>query len=211
MMANECEYWAEGTQAWFDGTAREGGPAGALLGGAVHCMAGFCTAGCARWWVRPQIKHCSATRHAVPTVPADVTSGVNTRDKLKERDPQLAELLSAVYGDGAWRYPQSAPRAFPQEDSKHRSKRQRSQQQGQQQPEVAVLVEGLNPMTQPLLTGGGGISGVARRGGRRKGGGGAQHGGNDEDDTSKLTSVPRRITRAFARLVGGCFGAACLP
>ena len=24
MMANECEYWAEGTQAWFDATVREG-------------------------------------------------------------------------------------------------------------------------------------------------------------------------------------------
>ena len=24
MMANESEYWAEGTQAWFDATVREG-------------------------------------------------------------------------------------------------------------------------------------------------------------------------------------------
>lgn len=24
MMANECEYWAEGSQAWFDATVRKG-------------------------------------------------------------------------------------------------------------------------------------------------------------------------------------------
>ncbi len=29
MMANECEYWAEGSQAWFDATLREGECCGA--------------------------------------------------------------------------------------------------------------------------------------------------------------------------------------
>ncbi|EFN55802.1 hypothetical protein CHLNCDRAFT_145288 [Chlorella variabilis] len=79
MMENESEYWAEGTQAWFDATVRE-----------------------------------------------DVTSGVNTRHKLQERDPKLAELMTLVYGDGDWRYPQTAPHKFaPCEES---SERQHGQQ-----------------------------------------------------------------------------------
>jgi hypothetical protein len=42
----------------------------------------------------------------------DVTSGINTREKLKRHDPRLASLLAAAYGDGPWRYPQTAPAPF---------------------------------------------------------------------------------------------------
>lgn len=43
-------------------------------------------------------------------LPADVTSGVTTREAVKQRDPQLASLLARVYGDGGWRYAATAPR-----------------------------------------------------------------------------------------------------
>ncbi|EFJ48643.1 hypothetical protein VOLCADRAFT_117556, partial [Volvox carteri f. nagariensis] len=65
IMENEDEYWAEGTQAWFDATIR-----------------------------------------------TDVTSGVNTRGQLQQRDPGLAALMARVYGDGSWRYPLDSPRPF---------------------------------------------------------------------------------------------------
>ena len=42
-------------------------------------------------------------------VSADVNSGVYTRELLKQHDPELGALLEAVYGDGSWRYPQTAP------------------------------------------------------------------------------------------------------
>ena len=57
-MENLAEYWAEGTQSWFDtnrANDNEHGP-------------------------------------------------VDTRDKLKAHDPELAQLLAGVYGDGPWRY-----------------------------------------------------------------------------------------------------------
>ena len=44
---------------------------------------------------------------------ADVNSGVCTRDLLKQHDPQLATVLMRVYGDGSWRYQQTAPVAWP--------------------------------------------------------------------------------------------------
>jgi hypothetical protein len=43
---------------------------------------------------------------------ADVTSGVNTREKLKRKDPELASILATVFGDGPWRYPLTAPQPF---------------------------------------------------------------------------------------------------
>ncbi|GIM16741.1 hypothetical protein Vretimale_19340 [Volvox reticuliferus] len=64
-MENEEEYWAEGTQAWFDATIR-----------------------------------------------TDVTSGVNTREKLRQRDPGLAAMMMRAYGDGSWRYPSDSPGIF---------------------------------------------------------------------------------------------------
>jgi len=54
--SNEQEYWAEGTQAWFD--------------------------------------------HANPRN----SGGLDTRDDVKQKDPQLAALLTEIYGDGPWRY-----------------------------------------------------------------------------------------------------------
>ena len=54
------EYWAEGTQSWFDATARY-----------------------------------------------DVNETLNTRARLRRHDPQLAALLRAAYGDGAWRFTQT--------------------------------------------------------------------------------------------------------
>jgi hypothetical protein len=63
--ANCDEYFAEGTQAWFDATVRQ-----------------------------------------------DATSGVTSRAELRRRDPLLAEVMMAVWGDGRWRYPRTAPAAF---------------------------------------------------------------------------------------------------
>lgn len=43
---------------------------------------------------------------------ADVNSGINTRAGLKAHDLVLAALMVHAYGDGKWRYPQTAPAAF---------------------------------------------------------------------------------------------------
>ncbi|GLC50836.1 hypothetical protein PLESTB_000437300 [Pleodorina starrii] len=85
IMENEEEYWAEGTQAWFDATLRD-----------------------------------------------DVTSGVNTREKLKMRDPGLAAVMTRVYGDGPWRYPHDSPAPF-----RMRSTSQRRSSDGAASPEAA--------------------------------------------------------------------------
>lgn len=39
----------------------------------------------------------------------DVTSGMTCREAVKQRDPELAALLTTVWGDGPWRYPLTAP------------------------------------------------------------------------------------------------------
>jgi hypothetical protein len=158
---------------------------------------------------------------SLPCLPADVTSGVNTREKLKERDPRLAELLSKVYGDGSWRYPATAPGKFQPWASSSSGGRQRSRRGGskqapsaaaaattqhheqqQQQRQVPVLVE-QHSNTEPLLhgAGGNGIGGVSRR--RRTGSPSRRGGGGC---SGSLGVVPRRITRAFALLTGCCFG-----
>ena len=63
-MTDKEEYWAEGTQSWFD------------------------------------------TNRAND----DLHNHVDTRDKLKEYDPALAELLTEVFGDMDWRYTQAVTR-----------------------------------------------------------------------------------------------------
>ena len=63
-ITNRAEYWAEGTQSWFD------------------------------------------TNRAND----DQHNHVDTRDKLKEYDPALAELLTEVFGDADWRYTQAVTR-----------------------------------------------------------------------------------------------------
>eukprot|EP00897_Mesotaenium_endlicherianum_P000990 jgi/Mesen1/10892/ME000935S10219 len=35
---------------------------------------------------------------------SDVNDGINTREKLRRHDPEIAALLEQVYGDGDWRY-----------------------------------------------------------------------------------------------------------
>lgn len=40
---------------------------------------------------------------------ADVNDGVNTRNKLKKHDSQLANLLEKAFGDGEWMYQQTSP------------------------------------------------------------------------------------------------------
>lgn len=57
MAVDEKEYWAEGSESWFNASLRN-----------------------------------------------DVNDGVNTREKLKGHDPELAQLLFEIYGDGDWRY-----------------------------------------------------------------------------------------------------------
>ena len=38
------------------------------------------------------------------TIRTDVNGGVNTREALRTKDPQLSALLQEVFGDGPWRY-----------------------------------------------------------------------------------------------------------
>lgn len=78
IMANESEYWAEASQAWFNATVR-----------------------------------------------TDVTSGLTTREALKARDPRLAAVMARVWGDGAWRYPLTAPCPFAPFVPKPRAQQQR--------------------------------------------------------------------------------------
>jgi hypothetical protein len=43
------------------------------------------------------------------TVRLDATSGMITRNAVKKRDPELAGILTEIWGDGDWRYLQTAP------------------------------------------------------------------------------------------------------
>ncbi len=43
------------------------------------------------------------------TVRCDVNDGVNSREKLAQHDPGLAQALQAAFGDNPWRYPHTAP------------------------------------------------------------------------------------------------------
>ena len=63
---NKEEYWAEGTQSWFD-TNREND---------------------------------------------DLHNHVDTREELKTYDPELAKLLTDIYGDGDWRYTPATSRTY---------------------------------------------------------------------------------------------------
>lgn len=56
------------------------------------------------------------------TIREDATSGVISRDLLKKKDPLMATILVAVWGDGDWRYPQTAPAPFKQRRSSSSSK-----------------------------------------------------------------------------------------
>ncbi|KAK9866376.1 hypothetical protein WJX84_002393 [Apatococcus fuscideae] len=47
------------------------------------------------------------------TARTDVNSGIDTRQKVKQRDGQMAALLHQVYGDMPWRYWHDCPAAFP--------------------------------------------------------------------------------------------------
>lgn len=149
-----------------------------------------------------------------------MTSGVNTRHKLQERDPKLAELMTLVYGDGDWRYPQTAPHKFaPCEESSERQHGQQAESSrsgagaAMQRPMVQVVVlpaEGemgrSGEMLNPLLALGAPGSGVATRRTRRGAGSPARQSSGSGGGGSKLAAVPRRITRAFARLAGCCLG-----
>uniref|UniRef100_A0A383VWG0 von Hippel-Lindau disease tumour suppressor beta domain-containing protein n=1 Tax=Tetradesmus obliquus TaxID=3088 RepID=A0A383VWG0_TETOB len=46
------------------------------------------------------------------TVRCDVNSGINTRQKLQQHDPGLAELLLKVYGNNCWCYTDTSPGVF---------------------------------------------------------------------------------------------------
>ncbi len=37
------------------------------------------------------------------TIRTDINGGMNTREKLKEADPGLSDLMTRAFGDGAWR------------------------------------------------------------------------------------------------------------
>lgn len=70
-MQNRMEYWAEGTQCWFD------------------------------------TNRANDSEHGP----------IDTRDKLKPYDPELAKLLTEVYGDFEWRYQRPAKR--PESERAH--------------------------------------------------------------------------------------------
>lgn len=65
LMSNADEYWAEGSQAWFDATVR-----------------------------------------------LDVTAGMTRREEVQKCDPHLATALQSVWGEGSWRFIDTAPRKF---------------------------------------------------------------------------------------------------
>jgi len=46
------------------------------------------------------------------SITADVNNGINTRQKLRKHDPQLAALLEQAFGDGEWRYQKTSPADF---------------------------------------------------------------------------------------------------
>jgi len=46
------------------------------------------------------------------TVRQDVTAGITTRAELRRRDPQLAAVMEEVWGNGSWKYPDTAPKKF---------------------------------------------------------------------------------------------------
>jgi hypothetical protein len=75
------------------------------------------------------------------TIRTDVNSGINTRDKLKQHDPQLAALLEEVFGDGTWRYPHTAP--------------------GQLRPKAKAATEQQQQQQQQAATSGGGVKHAA--------------------------------------------------
>ncbi|KAI7837512.1 hypothetical protein COHA_008648 [Chlorella ohadii] len=143
MMANASEYWAEGSQAWFEATVRE-----------------------------------------------DVTSGVNTRQKLRARDPALAALMLRVYGDGSWRYPATAPQQWPH----WREQQQQQQQQGAGKIATVGPSAAAEPQVQPV---------ASRKRSRRRVSGGS--GG-----MQRLMAGPRRITRSLARLASSCLPSASM-
>lgn len=70
-MDNRAEYWAEGTQSWFDTNRADDSEHGP----------------------------------------------VDTREEVKQHDPELARLLTEVYSDGPWRYQRPADR--PATDRAH--------------------------------------------------------------------------------------------
>jgi hypothetical protein len=241
MMDNASEYWAEGTQAWFDATVREGEDMYAAL---PAKRVGHPQMACLCLLKPPYPNSCSqgcvGTQPITPNgcacccAGADVTSGVNTRDKLRERDPALAEIMTLVYGDGEWRHPRTAPRPFApyQKSAKQRQrptrdgkKRARSGGEGQQGSgaaeaaaqdavlQVVVVPDAEAEMSNTLLSGAaaagvaGGEGGTTRRGRRRAGSPAGRHSGraaSSGGSKGKLTSVPRRFTRALARLAGCC-------
>lgn len=160
---------------------------------------------------------------------ADVTSGVNTREKLKARDPRLASVLAAVYCDGSWRYPASAPRPFSKrapQGALETQQAQRQQQQKQQQGggahfiEVLVEAEEHDQQLSPLLPDSGtplsdSVTPVAgslgRRGGRHAAASPTHRTAGKRKGRGPLSRARRRFMRAVSRVAGACFGCVCLP
>lgn len=190
MMANECEYWAEGTQAWFDATVREGEVCSCLAPGPNH------------GWYLSVFAWTSWSSNL-----ADVTSGMNTREKLRERDSKLAELMTLVYGEGKWRYPATAPRPFASYDSSQ-EKRQRAQRavssSTSKQPTVPVLAVSASGEVEDAAQKGSLGASVGRRSRRREKSPAAQRSRRAGAPGSKLSAVSRRVTRAFLQVAGCC-------
>jgi hypothetical protein len=121
-----------------------------------------------------------------------VTSGINTRQKLRERDPRLAQLMTLAYGDGDWRYPHTAPRKFEPYEETSEEKRSR-----QTVPVLSVQADG--DMTNPLLAAGGSAAGAATRRNRRRADSPVRR--VRRGTGSKLIAAPQRL---FTRLFGCC-------
>jgi len=72
----------------------------------IYCKGSYIASNAEEYWAESS----QAWFHA--TVRTDVTSGLTTRRAVRKRDPMLATILLDVYGDGSWRYLQTAPRKF---------------------------------------------------------------------------------------------------
>eukprot|EP00882_Tetradesmus_deserticola_P023566 GHRQ01025657.1.p1 GENE.GHRQ01025657.1~~GHRQ01025657.1.p1 ORF type:complete len:341 (+),score=136.61 GHRQ01025657.1:292-1314(+) len=77
------------------------------------------------------------------TARCDVNSGINTRAKLQQHDPGLAQLLRKVYGDNCWCYTDTSPAPFMARETHARAEEGSSSMQQEQvlagTPAVAVL------------------------------------------------------------------------
>ena len=77
------------------------------------------------------------------SIRSDVNDGHNTREKLKQHDPDLCSILAETLGDGSWRYPHTAPSLFGQR------KRQRAESNPISSPVMEEIEMDRSPNPSP--------------------------------------------------------------